>query len=215
MLPASAEGGSGQVSQQFPCNPEAPCCLHILQGCRREECEGVSGHLGMLQCSMRAVLLRASGGHQPRVLLASTVARGWWQGPGWALTLQTKSMAERTRGGSSTTTAPGRCPILPAPFLSHETAGKIERRDVCVCPPRSDIMIWGKGCSFLLTCCQRSTLTPGWVVALDPWRWTHKSNRLTAVVVVRKHQSPAVYYSPIDFSAAHEFVKSYSIHSTS
>lgn len=36
MLPANAEGGTRQVSQEFPCNPEASLCLSVLQGCRKE-----------------------------------------------------------------------------------------------------------------------------------------------------------------------------------
>lgn len=59
MLPANAESGTRQVSQEFPCNPEASLCLCVLQGCRGRECKGVSGHLGMLQCGMGAVLCRA------------------------------------------------------------------------------------------------------------------------------------------------------------
>lgn len=46
--------------------------------------------------------------------------------------------------------------------LPHSSVMKLQgksKEGMCVCPPRSDIVIWGKGCSFLLTCCQGSTLT--------------------------------------------------------
>lgn len=102
----------------------------------------------MLQCSMRAVLLRASGGHQPRVLLASTVARGWQQGPGWALTLQ-RAWQKGQEEGPVQPEHQARAPSSLPSSLVMKLQGK-SKEGMCVCPPCSDIVIRGKGCSFLL-----------------------------------------------------------------
>jgi len=72
MLPANAEGGTRQVSQEFSCNPEASLCPSGLQ-----EGESVKGSLATLACCSAAWGLSSAehfGGHQPRVLQASTAA---------------------------------------------------------------------------------------------------------------------------------------------
>lgn len=79
---------------------------------------------------MSAVLCSLFGGHQPRVLLASTETREWQQGPDYALTMQTQSMAERITGGSNMAMALGRCHVLPVLLLSLETAEEIKKRYV-------------------------------------------------------------------------------------
>lgn len=67
MLPANAEHGTRQVSQEFPCNPEAcnplpTCCSELWEG------ESVKGSLATLaRCSVALGLSAAEpfGGHQP------------------------------------------------------------------------------------------------------------------------------------------------------
>lgn len=78
-LPANAEGGTRQVSQEFPCNPEASL---PVRPSGLQEGEIAKGSLATLACCSAAWGLSSaepSGGHQPRVLQASTAARGQQQ----------------------------------------------------------------------------------------------------------------------------------------